>query len=80
VDEFIYPCCSSDAKIESKEIKCGREFSEYYIHNKFEKFYINFAKNILVDISDKAFSVEIEPSSNYFQIMKRQRPSNNIKI
>lgn len=69
-NEFLYPCCSSEQRVETKEIRCGKEFIEYYLENKIEKFYINFAKNLLVDKSDKAYSVEIEPSSNYFQIMK----------
>ena len=69
--EMIYSCCPADSNIESTEVKCGREFIEYYLENKIEKFFINSKKMILVDKSDKAYSVEIEPSKIYFEIMRK---------
>lgn len=70
-NDVFYSCCSTEPRVETKEIKCGREFIDYYLENKIEKFFINYAKHVLVDKSDKAYSVEIEPSTNYFQIMKK---------
>jgi len=70
-NEVFYSCCTIEPRIETKEIKCGREFIDYYLDNKIEKFFIDFTKHVMVDKSDKAYSVEIEPLKNYFQIMMK---------
>jgi len=40
------------------------------MENKIEKFNINYKDHVLIDKSDKAYSVEIEPSKIYFEIIK----------
>jgi len=76
--EMINSCCSTDTTEEQNDVKCGREYIDYYLDNKIEKFYINFNKHVLIDKSDKSYSVEIEPSRVYFEIMKRH--SKNIDL
>ncbi len=69
--EILYSCCCKDTSEDKKEMKCGREYIEYYQDNKIEKFLIDFNKHVLIDKSHKSYSVEIEPSRVYFEIMKK---------